>query len=70
MARYREPTLTAYRVALNIFLRWCAKSDVYALCRSDSRHPVATWTGTRDGEDVSEIFPATLGVAPAGTQRR
>ena len=31
LARYREPTLTSYRVDLRCYLRWCAEVDVQPL---------------------------------------
>jgi hypothetical protein len=34
-------------------------ADVYQLCRMDERQPVDRWTITRDGEDVTLIFPET-----------
>lgn len=31
LGRYREPTLTSYRVDLRCYLRWCAEADVEPL---------------------------------------
>src|SRR5436853_1577167 len=31
LARYREPTLTSYRVDLRCYLRWCGQVDVQPL---------------------------------------
>lgn len=43
---------------------WVA-ADAYELCRTNEQQPINTWTVTREGEDVTNIFPETIPETPS-----